>query len=100
VTFSRTAVAQIRSRAPGVLTGLSEVVEIFTFHGLAYRLLCSFGRYIGMNEVPTLTGEARKKLATPAPGGRQMTYDDLLPQALRLMETPGPIADLLRGGAW
>jgi DNA helicase-2/ATP-dependent DNA helicase PcrA len=95
VTFSRTAVAQIRSRAPGVLTGLSEVVEILTFHGLAYRLLCSFGRYIGIDEVPTLTGEARKKLATPAPGERQMTYDDLLPQALRLMETPGPVADLL-----
>ena len=45
-----------------------------------------------LDEVPTLTGDARKKLATPAPGEGQMTYDDLLPQALRLMETPGPPA--------
>jgi DNA helicase-2/ATP-dependent DNA helicase PcrA len=95
VTFSRTAVAQIRSRASGVLTGLGEAAEILTFHGLAYRLLCGFGHYVGLDGVPTLTGEARKKLATPAPSGARLTYDDLLPQALRLMETPGPIADLL-----
>lgn len=95
VTFSRTAVAQIRSRATGVLTGLDESVEILTFHGLAYRLLCGFGRYVGVAGIPTLAGEARTKLATPAPGGAQMTYDDLLPRALRLMETPGPVAELL-----
>src|SRR5713226_6335249 len=56
VTFSRTAVAQIRSRAAGVLTGLGNSVEILTFHGLAYRLLCSFGRYVGLPGVPTLVG--------------------------------------------
>jgi DNA helicase-2/ATP-dependent DNA helicase PcrA len=95
VTFSRTAVAQIRSRATGVLTGLGDAVEILTFHGLAYRLLCAFGRYMGMEGVPTLTGEARAKLASPAPGGAPLIYDDLLPRALRLMETPGPIAELL-----
>ncbi|MHB8431626.1 MAG: UvrD-helicase domain-containing protein, partial [Acidimicrobiales bacterium] len=39
VTFSRTAVAQIRRRAGGVLTGIADAVEILTFHGLAYRLL-------------------------------------------------------------
>lgn len=94
-TFSRTAVAQIRSRASGVLAGLGEAVEILTFHGLAYRLLCGFGRYVGMDGLPTLLGEARKKLATSAPAGTRMTYDQLLPQALRLMETPGPVSDLL-----
>ena len=47
VTFSRTAVAQIRSRAGGVLAGVGEAVEILTFHGFAYRLLCGFGRYVG-----------------------------------------------------
>lgn len=95
VTFSRTAVAQIRSRAGGVLAGLGEAVEILTFHGLAYRLLCGFGRYVGMDGLPTLLGEARNKLATSAPSGTRMTYDQLLPQALRLMETPGPVSDLL-----
>jgi DNA helicase-2/ATP-dependent DNA helicase PcrA len=99
VTFSRTAVAQIRSRATGVLTGLGDAVEMLTFHGLAYRLLCSFGSYVGMDGVPSLTGEARNKLATPAPGGASLVYDDLLPRALQLMETPGPIADLL-GSRW
>lgn len=95
VTFSRTAVAQIRIRAGGVLAGLGEAVEILTFHGLAYRLLCGFGRYLGLDGPPTLLGEARQKLATSVPRGTRMTYDQLLPQALRLMETASPVSQLL-----
>jgi DNA helicase-2/ATP-dependent DNA helicase PcrA len=49
VTFSRTAVAQIRSRAGGVLVGIADSVEIMTFHGLAYWLVCAFGRYLGVH---------------------------------------------------
>lgn len=97
VTFSRTAVAQIRSRAGGVLTGISEAVEILTFHGLAYRLVRDFGRYAGHDKLPTILGEARLKLGVAGPDARQaLTYDDLLPLALAIIETPGPIADLMK----
>jgi ATP-dependent DNA helicase UvrD/PcrA len=97
VTFSRTAVAQIRSRAGGVLTDIGGSVEILTFHGLAYRMVCAFGQYLGYQHIPTLVGEARSKLGLGATAGqRALTYDHLLPLALRLLETPGPISELMR----
>jgi DNA helicase-2/ATP-dependent DNA helicase PcrA len=74
---------------------LGEAVEILTFHGLAYRLLCAFGRYVGMDGTPTLLGEARTKLALTAASGTRVTYDQLLPRALQFMETQGPLSDLL-----
>lgn len=97
VTFSRTAVSQIRSRAGGVLAGIADSVEILTFHGLAYRLICAFGRYVGHDRIPAIAGEARTKLGrgTELEEGA-LVYDDLLPLAVQLMETPGPIAALLR----
>ncbi len=41
-------------------------MEILTFHGLAYRLLCQFGRYAGGPAVPLLRGESEAKLALAA----------------------------------
>lgn len=96
VTFSRTAVVQIRTRAHGVLAGLGDSVEILTFHGLAYRLLLAFGRYVGIAGVPTLLGEARSKLAAAPGGGVVIRYDQLLPTALRLVESDGPIGEMVR----
>ena len=97
VTFSRTAVAQIRSRSGGVLAGISEAVEILTFHGLAFRLLTGFGRYAGIgSELPSLLGEARSKVLGGSAGGVGLSYGELLPRALRLLETPGPIANLIK----
>ncbi len=95
VTFSRTAIAQIRSRSGTVLAGVADAVEIATFHGLAFRLLCAFGRYAGLPTTPALLGEARAKLASARSGGHALTYADLLPRALTLLERPGPIANLL-----
>jgi len=97
VTFSRTAVSQIRSRAGGVLAGIADSIEILTFHGLAYRLVCAFGRYAGHDGVPAIAGEARTKLGrgTDLEEGA-LAYDDLLPLAIQFLETPGPIAKLLR----
>ncbi|MHB8498968.1 MAG: UvrD-helicase domain-containing protein [Acidimicrobiales bacterium] len=96
VTFSRTAVAQIRRRAGGVLTGIADAVEILTFHGLAYRLLCAFGSFVGIDGTPTLAGEARGRLVEPDEAETQLTYNDLIPGALRLLETPGPIAEIVK----
>lgn len=97
VTFSRTAVAQIRSRSGGVLAGIAESVEILTFHGLAFRLLGAFGRYVGVgSEPPSLLGEARSKLLNEPADGARLNYNELLPRALRLLEKPGPISDLVK----
>ena len=97
VTFSRTAVAQIRSRMPGVFRGFEGCVEILTFHGLAFRLIRSFGNFLGLEGEPSLVGEARKKLNVGGEGGVRLQYRDLIPLAIRLLESPGPIGDLVRG---
>lgn len=96
VTFSRTAVAQIRSRASGVLDGIGPSVEILTFHGLAFRLVRAFGSLLGFANEPSLVGEARGKLIGSSGREDALGYGDLLPNVLRLLETPGPVADLLR----
>ncbi|MHB1251791.1 MAG: UvrD-helicase domain-containing protein [Acidimicrobiales bacterium] len=95
VTFSRTAVAQIRNRAGGVLTGISDAVEIVTFHGLAYRLLCAFGRYIGHDGNPVIRGAARSQMGVST-DEHSLNYEELIPLALKLLSTPGPIADLVK----
>lgn len=97
VTFSRTAVGQIRSRAGGVLAGIGESVEILTFHGLAYRLVSAFGRYSGHPGDPVIVGDARAKLGRGTGlGDAALVYDDLLPRALQFLERPGPVGELLR----
>jgi DNA helicase II / ATP-dependent DNA helicase PcrA len=95
LTFSRTAVAQILARARRVLVGISDRVEILTFHGLAYRLLCQFGRYAGGPPVPLLRGESEAKLALAADGDGALTYDQLLPLALELLAPGSPVRDLV-----
>ena len=80
-----------------MLTGIADTVEIVTFHGLAYRLVCAFGSYLGIEGVPEIEGEARTKLGRLATTGNSaLTYDDLMPLALRLLECPGPIGALIR----
>src|SRR5512132_2447448 len=93
LTFSRTAVAQILTRARRVLTGTGNRVEILTFHGLAYWLLCHFGRYAGGATVPLLRGVSEAKLAVAADGG--LVYDDLLPLALELLAPGSPVRELV-----
>jgi DNA helicase-2/ATP-dependent DNA helicase PcrA len=93
LTFSRTAVAQILSRARRVLVGIGDRVEVLTFHGLAYRLLCQFGRYAGGPAVPLLRGESEAKLALAADGA--LAYDELLPLALALLAPGSPVRELI-----
>jgi DNA helicase II / ATP-dependent DNA helicase PcrA len=95
LTFSRTAVAQILSRARRVLVGIGDRVEILTFDGLAYRLLCQFGRYAGGPTVPLLRGESEAKLALAADSDGMLTYEELLPLALELLAPGSPVRELL-----
>lgn len=96
VTFSRTAVSQIQGRSTGVVDGLGDRIEILTFHGLAYRIVRSFGRFAGLGADATLQGAARGRLLGSPASVTELTYGQLLPIALDLMQTPGPIADVLR----
>ena len=85
LTFSRTAVSQIMSRSPGVLSGFTDRIEILTFHGLAYRLLKDFGRYAGYGPaVPSIQSETRNRLL-----GRdrsKLRYKEMIPGALAILE--------------
>lgn len=94
LTFSRSAVGQIMSRSPGVLSGFHESVEILTFHALAYRLVRSFGRYAGHGiAAPTVQSEARIKLL--GRDGSRLSYDDLIEAATQLLEGSERIRQLI-----
>ena len=84
LTFSRSAVSQIVSRSPGVLSGSSNRIEILTFHGLSYWLLRAFGRYAGYGVTPVVVqSSARTKLR-----GRDISrlqYNDLIPGAITIL---------------
>lgn len=92
LTFSRTAVSQILSRSRGVLGEVASRVDVFTFHGLAWQLICDFGRYAGRGARPSLRGEAESKLFRDDPN--VLSYNDLLPEALKILKLPhiGPLA--------
>lgn len=86
LTFSRTAVSQILNRSRGILGDVADQVDVFTFHGLAWQLICDFGRYTGHGERPLLRGEAESKLFVDDP--QYLSYDDLLPEALKIIKLP------------
>ena len=85
LTFSRAAVSQITRRSPGVLAGCADRIEIMTFHGLAYQILRAFGRYAGHGiATPTIQSDTRERLL--GRDSEQLTYNDLIPEALRILE--------------
>jgi DNA helicase II / ATP-dependent DNA helicase PcrA len=92
VTFSRTAVGQIAQRSAAALAGIQNKIEVHTFHSLGFRLLKAFGRYAGYgNESLKIESVARAKLL--GHDGGRLSYDDLVPGALKLLDSP-VIADL------
>ncbi|WP_117214523.1 UvrD-helicase domain-containing protein [Allorhizocola rhizosphaerae] len=86
LTFSRTAVTQILSRSRGILRDVADRVEVMTFHGLAWQLLCDFGRYAGHRVRPALRSDAESKLFEDDPD--ILSYSDLLPEALKILRLP------------
>lgn len=86
LTFSRTAVDQISSRSTTALASLGDRVEVATFHAMAYRLVRNFGRYVGLGSaIAELQSPAQIRLQGPRDG--LLAYDDLLPLALRVVES-------------
>ena len=94
LTFSRSAVSQITSRSPGVLSGYSDRVEILTFHALCYWLLRAFGRYAGYGTAPiSVQSDARAKLR--GPDGTRLEYDDLIAGATDILRRSERIRELV-----
>ena len=94
LTFSRSAVSQITSRSPGVLSGYSDRVEILTFHALSYWLLRAFGRYAGYGTAPiSVQSDARARLR--GPDGTRLEYDDLIEGATDILRRSERIRELV-----
>ena len=94
LTFSRSAVGQIMSRSPTVLSGFADHIDIVTFHGLAYRLLRGFGRYAGYGTaMRSIQSEVRAKLL--GWDRDKFRYKDLVPGALRILKGSERVRQLL-----
>lgn len=85
VSFSRTAVRQILDRAAEVLGQNQRMVDVVTFHGLAWRVLNNFGRFYGYPHPLHVQSSAETALSAPFPG---VTYGELLPAATELLDVP------------
>ncbi|MEW6431988.1 MAG: UvrD-helicase domain-containing protein [Myxococcota bacterium] len=97
LTFSRTAVREIARRSGRALTDVREKVEIHTFHAFANRMVTAFGRYAGLGrDLPPFRSDAEGKLLGKS--ARHLSYDDLLPLALKVIRTPR-VRDLV-GQRW
>jgi DNA helicase-2/ATP-dependent DNA helicase PcrA len=84
LSFSRAAVGQIVDRIWIALGRQAEFVEITTFHAFAWQLIRRWGSVVGLTE-PKLISPSEAKLFG---GGAGITYGDLLPLALQLLEIP------------
>ena len=86
LTFSRTAVSQIASKARGLLRGVRDHIEISTFHAFSLRLLQGFGRYAGLGPiVPRIQSKAREKLNVS--DAASISYDQLITQAIHVINS-------------
>lgn len=84
LSFSRAAVGQIVDRTRGTLGPQADLVEITTFHAFAWHLIRRWGGAIGQ-PTPRLVSPSEAKLFGASSG---ITYDQLLPLALELLDVP------------
>lgn len=82
LSFSRAAVGQITSRTNSAFGPQANFVEITTFHAFAWHLICRWGYSIGLT-APKLISPSEAKLFGVSSG---ITYDELLPLALKLLD--------------
>lgn len=85
VSFSKTAVSQILSRAAGILGPHQEMLDVVTFHGMAWRILSHFGRFYGHPHPFRVQSAAEAALSVDFSGA---TYDELVPAATQLLRIP------------
>lgn len=85
LSFSRTAVTQIIDRAGAVVGPYGPRLEVSTFHGLAWRIVTSFGAHHGFPPPQTVLSAASAQVPGAPPG---LTYNELVPAAQRLLAVP------------
>jgi len=85
VSFSKTAVSQILDRAAPVLGPYREMLDVVTFHGMAWRILSHFGRFYGHPHPFRVQSAAEAALSVKFPGAR---YEELVPAATQLLQIP------------
>ncbi|MBA4020911.1 MAG: hypothetical protein C0482_00955 [Gordonia sp.] len=89
LSFSRTSVSQILDRAASVLGTHQSRIEVVTFHGFAWRVLRDFGRHYGVPHPLRVRSAAEMQLGIDLSG---LTYDELIPEALRVLRIPAVAA--------
>ena len=85
VSFSKTAVSQILDRAAPVLGPYREMLDVVTFHGMAWRILSHFGRFYGHPHPFRVQSAAEAAVSVDFPGA---TYEELVPTATQLLQIP------------
>jgi DNA helicase-2/ATP-dependent DNA helicase PcrA len=96
LTFSRSATAELLLRAPGTAAGeIGGRIDIATFHSFSMGMLNSFRRFAGGPLEPlTILTREEEKLGLAPPGA--VTFDAIVPSALRLLSNEGWLADAYR----
>lgn len=84
LSFSRAAVSQILDRTSGTFGPHAAFVEVTTFHAFAWKLVKQFGSIVGLKD-PKFISPSEAKLFGTDDG---VTYEDLIPMALRLVAVP------------
>lgn len=85
LSFSRASVSRIIARSSALLGDRSQLVDVTTFHALAWSLIRRFGNLVGHPE-PLLMTEAQAKLFQQET--QTLRYSDLVPTALELLALP------------
>lgn len=97
LTFSRSAVSELLERAPTLLTrDVAQSIEVATFHSFAHGLINAFGRYVGLGVDPVAVASEAERALNVAPAGA-LTYDDLVPAAVDILERAPWIREAVAG---
>ncbi|WP_289231373.1 UvrD-helicase domain-containing protein [Barrientosiimonas endolithica] len=92
LSFSRSSVARIASRAGEILGRRGPQVDIMTFHSLAFSVVRRFGSLVGHGDA-VLVSPAREKLGVAQ---HEIGYSKLIPLALEIAEAAPAVAEHLR----
>jgi hypothetical protein len=85
LTFSRTAIGEIATRVPGVLSGeVAERLELQTFHAFAASILNNFARYAGRGREPiNVLTDVEFDIGIVTPGA--IKYKEIIPSAIAIL---------------
>ncbi|MET8149137.1 UvrD-helicase domain-containing protein [Actinoplanes sp. NPDC049668] len=85
LSFSRTAVSQVIDRAGGVIGPLLQRIDVNTFDGFAWRVICHYGRAHGYPPPQVVLSAANSRVDGMRSG---LTYGQLIPAAAHILRAP------------